>query len=319
MFYDDDDIGKRRRQCDGEENGDLFDFPVYESGDYGGYMPNNGRKRPDEILEKSNRRYKILSIILSVLLVICMIATCVTVAYFSKNRSKETTSDVSELARVVSANTVNSVAEVKSVGGTLISSGSGFIIRSSVGGTYIMTNKHVIENSLEISGKSYRQTGDITVHLHGAITADNASVVSVSLKLDMAILKISAFSASLYPAVSFANSDNLQYGSFTLAAGNPLGYGISVTEGIISSPKVNIADVGASNVDFIQISNAINQGNSGGPLFDKNSRVIGMNTYKKMQSSNGNIVEGMSYALPSSVLVDFINSAGLGFNVGIIK
>lgn len=157
--------------------------------------------------------------------------------------------------------------------------GSGFVINPN---GYIVTNNHVIEDAdlIEVTfpnGDSFEAT---------LIGRDPAT--------DIAVLKID--SGDALPFVSFGNSDASEVGEWVIAIGNPLGYSGSVTAGIISARN---RDISAGNYDdFIQTDVAINQGNSGGPLFNMDGEVIGVNT--AIISPTGYSI-GLSFSVPSDL------------------
>jgi serine protease Do len=137
--------------------------------------------------------------------------------------------------------------------------GSGFIIDKS---GYIVTNNHVVEGADKIS-----------VTLHDDTVVD-AKLVGRDPKTDIALLKIAA--AQPLVAVPWGDSDKVRVGDWTLAIGNPFGLGGSVTAGIISA---RARDIEAGQYDdYFQTDAAINRGNSGGPLFNMDGEVIGINT-----------------------------------------
>lgn len=158
-------------------------------------------------------------------------------------------------------------------------SGSGFIISED---GYIVTNKHVIKDlkSIEIL--------DYSDNLYSAelIASDNET--------DLALLKIEPTTPLAF--ASFGNSDNTKIGEWVIAIGNPLGLGTSVTKGIISAKSRDISENDYD--DFIQTDAYINQGNSGGPLFDMSGNVIGINSI--LFAKNGKNI-GIGFAIPSNV------------------
>lgn len=166
--------------------------------------------------------------------------------------------------------------------------GSGFIINEH---GLIVTNYHLIANSDEIHVK----------------LSDNtefpAKIIGIDAKTDLALLKIDA--ANKLPYVKFANSDKARVGDIVIAIGNPLGFGGTVTTGIISSKA---RDLGVSMDDlvddFIQTDAAINTGNSGGPLFDISGKVIGVNTAIPAVGGGTNI--GIGFAIPANTVQDII-------------
>ncbi|MDM8335085.1 DegQ family serine endoprotease [Wolbachia pipientis] len=165
--------------------------------------------------------------------------------------------------------------------------GSGFIIDKS--GT-IVTNHHVIKNAQ-----------DITVTMNDN-TYFKAEVLGYDAKTDLAVLKIKADKDLSF--VTFGDSDKARVGDTVMAIGNPFGLGGSVSTGIISARSRDIS-IGTTN-EFIQTDAAINRGNSGGPLFDLNGKVIGINTAIYSPSESGGNV-GIGFAIPSNLAVSIID------------
>ena len=162
--------------------------------------------------------------------------------------------------------------------------GSGFIIDRN--GT-VVTNNHVIQGA-----------EDILVSVNGS-KEYKAKVIGTDPYMDLAVLKID--SDEKFIPVSFGDSDKARVGDWVIAIGNPFGFGGTVTSGIISSRN---RDIGLTRYDdFIQTDASINQGNSGGPLFNMDGDVIGINTAILGQS--GSI--GIGFAIPSSSAKKVIN------------
>ena len=147
----------------------------------------------------------------------------------------------------------------------------------------MVTNNHVIDNA-----------DDITVTLNDG-REFKATVRGRDRETDLAVLQLDTGGVKL-PAVQFGDSDRSRVGDWVIAVGNPFGLGGSVTVGIISARNRNI-DAGDFD-DFIQTDAAINRGNSGGPLFDTNGRVIGVNT--AIFSQSGGSV-GVGFAVPADL------------------
>ncbi len=157
--------------------------------------------------------------------------------------------------------------------------GSGFIIDSS---GYVVTNNHVIEGADEIK-----------VILQDDSTFD-AVLIGTDEKTDLALLKIE--SDEELPAVEWGDSDAMRIGDWVIAIGNPFGLGGTVTAGIISARQ---RDINAGPYDdFIQSDASINRGNSGGPMFNMDGEVIGVNT--AIFSPSGGSV-GIGFAIPSQL------------------
>ena len=160
--------------------------------------------------------------------------------------------------------------------------GSGFLIDP---GGIIATNRHVIDGATEI-----------TVSLQNGNTY-RATLLAAAQVADVALLKIAA--SQPLPTVQFADSDQVRVGDPVVAIGNPLGLGGSVTRGIVSALNRDIRETPFD--DFIQTDAAINHGNSGGPLFDDEGRVIGINTAifgPADLAESGSI--GLAFALPAN-------------------
>jgi serine protease Do len=165
--------------------------------------------------------------------------------------------------------------------------GSGFIIDSS---GIIVTNRHVVEG-----------TTDILVTLQDN-TLLRATVLAQADQIDMALLKVA--SASPLPSARFGDSDAVRAADRVLAIGSPLGFGGTVTQGIVSALNRDIRD--SPFDDYIQTDAAINHGNSGGPLFNMQGEVIGMNTAIFAPMSSGSI--GLGFAIPSND-IKFVSDA----------
>ncbi|WP_092500213.1 DegQ family serine endoprotease [Meinhardsimonia xiamenensis] len=157
--------------------------------------------------------------------------------------------------------------------------GSGFVISED---GYIVTNNHVIEGADEI-----------TVEFLGGETLD-AKIVGTDPKTDIALLKVEADRP--LPFVRFGDSDKARVGDWVLAVGNPLGQGFSVSAGIVSARGRALS---GTYDDFIQTDAAINRGNSGGPLFNMDGEVIGVNT-AILSPTGGSI--GIGFSMASNVV-----------------
>ena len=163
--------------------------------------------------------------------------------------------------------------------------GSGFI--TSADG-YVVTNYHVVKDADEIvvtmtNGKEYQ-----------------AELKGSDSKTDLALLKLKK--ASGLPYVAWGDADNSRVGDWVLAIGNPFGLGGTATTGIISARGRDIQS--GPYDDYIQVDAAINRGNSGGPLFNLNGEVIGINT--AIYSPNGGSV-GIGFSIPSNMAKNVIN------------
>ncbi|MDZ4760860.1 MAG: Do family serine endopeptidase [Alphaproteobacteria bacterium] len=157
-------------------------------------------------------------------------------------------------------------------------SGSGFFI----GPNYIVTNNHVVDNARKV-----------TVVLSDGKEIE-ASVVGTDAKTDIAVLKVSQ--SGLPPALSWGDSDKARAGDSVFAVGSPFGLGNTVTSGIVSARGRDIRS--GPYDDYIQVDAPINMGNSGGPLFNTQGQVIGVNT--AIFSPSGGSV-GIGFSIPADM------------------
>ena len=162
--------------------------------------------------------------------------------------------------------------------------GSGFVISED---GYIVTNNHVIEGADEVIIEFF-EGGEL-----------EAKVIGTDPKTDIALLKVESDTPLAF--VPFGNSDTARVGDWVLAVGNPLGQGFSVSAGIVS--QRNRALQGAYD-DYIQTDAAINRGNSGGPLFNMDGEVVGVNT--AILSPNGGSI-GIGFSMASNVVTRVVN------------
>ncbi len=162
--------------------------------------------------------------------------------------------------------------------------GSGFVISED---GYIVTNNHVIQGADEIRVEFY--SGEELV----------ANVVGTDPNTDLALLKVDTDRP--LPFVPWGASDNMRVGDWVMAMGNPLGQGFSVSAGIVSARGRALS---GSFDDYIQTDAAINRGNSGGPLFNLDGEVIGVNT--AILSPNGGSI-GIGFAMSSRVAANVID------------
>jgi serine protease Do len=165
--------------------------------------------------------------------------------------------------------------------------GSGFVIDGKEG--LVVTNNHVIEGADEI-----------VVNFHDGSKLKVDKVLGKDAKADLALLKVSP--KKPVPDVKFGNSSSLRVGDWVMAIGNPFGLGGSVTLGIISAKQRDINS--GPYDDFLQTDAAINKGNSGGPLFNMEGEVIGVNT-AIISPTGGSI--GIGFAIPSDTATGVID------------
>lgn len=167
--------------------------------------------------------------------------------------------------------------------------GSGFVISED---GYVVTNNHVIEGADEILIEFYPGDGQPLEQLE-------AEVVGTDPNTDIALLKVEADQALKF--VPFGNSDTARVGDWVVAMGNPLGQGFSVSAGIVSARNRALS---GTYDDYIQTDAAINRGNSGGPLFNMDGEVIGVNT--AILSPNGGSI-GIGFSMASNVVTRVVD------------
>ena len=174
------------------------------------------------------------------------------------------------------------------------SAGSGIIVGQNDSELLIVTNNHVVENS-ETLTVTFCNEESIEAAVKGTDSSRDLAVVAVPLD------SIPDDTMSQIKTAVIGNSDSLKVGEPAIAIGNALGYGQSVTTGIISAKERSIEGYDGS---YIQTDAAINPGNSGGALLNINGEVIGINSAKISDST----VEGMGFAIPISDVSDIIQN-----------
>lgn len=173
-------------------------------------------------------------------------------------------------------NAVKSVVTVR----TNVGQGTGFLITND---GYIITNAHVLSGGSGVEVMNYEQK------------IINTNFIGYNADFDIALLKVQGE----YEKLDLENSDNIQVGEKVIAIGNPLGLQFSVSEGIVSG----VHRLGINNVEaYIQTDAALNPGNSGGPLMNKQGKVIGINNFK---ISGG---ESLGFALESNYIKQVVNN-----------
>jgi len=235
-----------------------------------------------------NRRDGILTTVIAILSVSLLINF-----YFDFSDNERLLDDVAE-------NVISSCLEITCEDSrTSASAGTGFIVRYG-NGTYVITNAHVVIFNNSGSHEPYES---INARHHNSDTQFSLKVISFDMELDIAILEFEDHVAGR--SLSFGNSDGLRYGQTVFTIGNALGYGLSVTDGIISVPLVMMESSGTERL-VIHTNINLNRGGSGGPLFDMNGDVVGIMSFR-IGNVGGN-VQGMSFAIPSNVILEYIKT-----------
>jgi len=166
----------------------------------------------------------------------------------------------------------------------MLGQGSGFFISPD---GYIVTNNHVVEDA-----------EDITVTMESGDKYP-AKLIGTDPRTDVALIKVNAPDGKSFPFVEFETKDP-RIGDWVLAVGNPFGLGGTVTAGIISAHN---RDIGSGPYDYLQIDAAVNRGNSGGPSFDLDGKVVGVNT-AIVSPSGGNV--GIAFDVPAALVKEVV-------------
>lgn len=221
----------------------------------------------------------------------------------SQSTGETAKSDIAYIAEEVMPSVVSitnlSVQQVQSFFGGIQeqeskSVGSGIIISQNDSELLIITNNHVVEGN-ETLTVSFVDEESVEAQVKGTDAAKDLAVIAVQTK------KIKDTTMDQIKVASLGNSDQLQVGESVIAIGNALGYGQSVTSGIVSATGRELDGI---DEKLIQTDAAINPGNSGGALLNANGEVIGINTAKVATDT----VEGMGYAIPISSVSDIIEN-----------
>ncbi|MBQ8804683.1 MAG: trypsin-like peptidase domain-containing protein [Tyzzerella sp.] len=173
------------------------------------------------------------------------------------------------------------------------SRGSGIIIGQNDSELLIVTNYHVVEGSKTLT-VTFIDDANIEAQIKGTDSDRDLAIVAVPLA------NIDKTTIDSIKVATLGDSDKLRVGETTIAIGNALGYGQSVTSGIVSALGRTLDDYAG---ELIQTDAAINEGNSGGALLNANGEVIGINSAKLY----GETVESMGYAIPISDVIDILN------------
>ena len=217
--------------------------------------------------------------------------------------TRTVTSDVSDIVENTLPSIVSitnmSVQEVQNFFGGISqqeseSAGSGIIISQNDSELLVVTNNHVVEGSDTLT-VTFNDGNSVEAQIKGTDSARDLAVVAVPLD------KISDDTMNAIKVATLGDSDSLKVGEPAIAIGNALGYGQSVTTGIVSATGRTIDGFDG---EYIQTDAAINPGNSGGALLNANGEVIGINSAK----INSSAVEGMGFAIPISDASDVIQN-----------
>jgi serine protease Do len=290
---------------------------------------------PKEVLKeekKSNKRSAIIAILLLIIAIALIIVAFMVVVNFINDKGNKTTAEdiqlqytetidnkvegvvITDVSNVVE-NAMPSIVAITSE--TLINSGmfgpsffngssyatgagSGIIVSKSDTELLILTNNHVVEGADKLSVQFINEKS-INATIKGASAARDIAIISIPLK------DIDEETANSIKIATMGDSTKLKVGNGVIAIGNALGYGQSVTTGVISALNRTVSIDNMKN-DMIQTDAAINGGNSGGALLNASGEVIGINSAKYSSSgyTSEASIEGMGFAIPISDVSDLI-------------
>src|SRR5881628_3199124 len=175
---------------------------------------------------------------------------------------------------------------------TLQSLGSGFIIDPA---GYIITNQHVVERAADL--KIHVTTNDGKTY--------NAHYIAGDDKTDLAFIKIDA--QTDFPFINLDNISPNLLGQTVIVVGNAVGYGSSISRGVLSAAKRDITVDDTEYKGLVQTDAAINPGNSGGPVIDLSGRLVGISSAKMAFTPQGVPTQGMGFAIPADVVRESVD------------
>src|SRR5881409_588899 len=175
---------------------------------------------------------------------------------------------------------------------TLQSLGSGFIVDPA---GYIITNQHVVGRAADL--RIHVTTNDGKTY--------NAHYIAGDDETDLAFIKIDAETA--FPFISLDDISPNLLGERVIVVGNTVGYGSSISRGVLSAVKRNITVDDIEYKDLVQTDAAINPGNSGGPVIDLSGRLVGISSAKMAFTPQGVPTQGLGFAIPAEVVRDSVN------------
>lgn len=223
--------------------------------------------------------------ILIVNYIILVILLCLNLTMFINNTFQTNTEEIY-------SKSISKVVEIRTTeDGVIYSYATGFFVNKN--GT-ILTNKHVVYNN--DTGKEY---STIEIRLASSNNWQHVEIEKISENSDLALIKSDEQEVSY-----FKFERKVKNGESIYTIGNPNGFGLSYTSGIVSSSVKNVI-YNENNIKAIQTSFVINEGNSGGPVFNKNGKVIGIISFR-LKDKQGNVIQGISFALPYETIKTFL-------------
>lgn len=212
----------------------------------------------------------------------------------------------------IAAASLNSVMIIKCSTANNSSTATGFLI-SNNGTRYVLTNEHVVMYETTVSdgglwGTTRKEKvafSNIKTKFYNSTTEYSMKVVAHDSDVDLALLRFESAvpSATTHPALKLATSpDVLSYGEEVLIIGNPEGIGIACAKGTVSIPSLTVESWGSSS--FIMTDAAVNPGNSGGPMLDRNGTCVGV-VQSKLVSSN---IDNMGFAIAIDTVIEFLKA-----------
>ncbi len=227
-------------------------------------------------------------------------ATTVSYTTATDSSTSVTALDVSDVVEEVMPSIVSITCNVTTSYYGMVSdgtsSGSGIIVAQTSDYLYIVTNNHVVEDANTVT-VTFIDGAEVEAEIKGTDSGSDLAILSID------IADVSADTLSQIALATLGDSDEISLGETAIVIGNALGYGQSVTCGVISAVDRSVTVDGVTYENLIQTDAAINPGNSGGALINSNGEVIGINSAKIASST----IEGIGYAIPISAAIPIIN------------
>ena len=166
----------------------------------------------------------------------------------------------------------------------------------------LVTNAHVVTYK---QGEEVYLFEEYSIRFASETEYRKVELIKYDIDKDIAILKTIDRDVS-FKAIKIGNSNEVYFGDKVYAIGNISNYGLAITQGIVSIPKLNVAYEEITR-EVIQCDLTISSGNSGGALLDERGRLIGLTTFRA-KDSNGDIVYGLAYCIPIHIVMEYVNS-----------
>ena len=234
------------------------------------------------------------NIILNFILIIGLLACVITICFFIGINYAFSPSQIFK-------STINSVVELKAETsniGTVFGTAT-FVDKKGT----LVSNAHLVTYK---DGGSYSYHQSISVRFYEESDYYSVNLVDYDVINDLCVLSFAdSFDVHEFEPINFINNAGIEAGDTIYAVGNAMNHGLSIVQGIVSIPLIDIA-IDEVTYRVIQCDLTINRGNSGGPLLDKKGNFIGITTFR-IRDNSGDIIYGIAFAIPSTIVEAYIN------------